>query len=248
MIEQTGVAVTFYAQFLVSGAVGTGLTITCTVYKGSDGSALVSAQAATEIGGGLYKYTYATPATEDDYLAVFNEDAATADQTDVPAMWTVGKAGVENLDASVGDVEAKIDLLGSATVITTGPVVTAADTLELVREDDYKAGDGRAVSFSSDSWPDLTGATVTMTIRRRREAFANRGSDSILASKDDSSGLRVVGSGTQTIYFDLTTTETTPLLPGTATGNYDVEATLSNSNIVTLITGLVSVTEDQTRA
>ncbi len=234
MIEQIDSAITFYGQFLVSGAAGTGLTITCAVYRGSDGVQLVAPTAATEIGStGIYRYHYASPATADEYIAVFNEAAATADQTDVASLWAVSPKWVQNL--------------GSAEVTTAGPVVTTADTLEIVRGDDYDADDGRAISFESDSWPDLTGATVTMTVRRRREAFIS-GSDPILFTKADETGTRVPGVGTQTIYFDLTPTETDTLLPGTLTGKYDVQAALSGGNIVTLITGLVSVTEDQTRA
>lgn len=101
MIEQVGNSVTFLAQFLDGGALKTGLTVTVNVYRVSDESLLVSGAAANEIGAsGVYKYTYGPAATEDDYLAVFHT-AGVADQVDVPSLWTVGHAGIENLDASV---------------------------------------------------------------------------------------------------------------------------------------------------
>jgi len=315
MIEQVGNAITFYAQFLVSGAAGTGLTVTCTVYLGSDGSTVVSAQATTEIGGGLYKYTLASGSvgTEDDYLAVFNEAAATADQTDVPSLWTVGHAGIENLDANVAGVETKVDLqatavalaaldvkhdatdvalgvvdgnvddietlltaldvkhdatdvalgvvdgnvddietllgtwdTGSATVVFVGPVSADAGTLTLVRADSYTESLGRAIQLDSTTWPDLTGSTITMTIRRRREAFGT-GSDGILVAVTDKAASRVVGVGEQTVVFELSTTETEELLPGTSTGKFDVQAVLADSTVITLVSGLVTVVEDQTR-
>ncbi len=235
-IEQIGEPLTFVAHFTVATVAGTGLTITATVYQASDGATLVGPVAATEIGGGLYKYTLAAglnTLVEEELVCVFNEAADTADFSSVPASRWLSPQWLQNI--------------GSATVTTAGPVVTTADTLELVRGDDYDADDARAISFSSDSWPDLTGATVTMTVRRRSEAF-NKGSDPVLFTKADETGIRIPGSGTQTIYYDLTPTQTDALLVGAFTGKYDVQATLAGGNIVTLITGLVTVTEDQTRA
>jgi hypothetical protein len=350
MIEQVGNAITFYAQFLVSGAAGTGLTVTCTVYLGSDGSTIVSAQPATEIGGGLYKYTLASGSvgTEDDYLAVFNEALATADQTDVPSLWTVGHAGIENLDAAasslatttalgvvdgnvddietlltaldvkhdatdvalavvdgnvddietlltaldvkhdatdvalavvdgnVDDIETLLTALdvkhdatdvalavvdgnvddietllgtwdtGSATVVFVGPVSADAGTLTLVRADSYTESLSRAIQFDSTTWPDLTGATITMTIRRRIEAFGS-GSDSVLVTVTDKSASRVVGVGAQTVVFELSATNTLPLLPGTSTGKFDVQSVLTDNTVITIASGLVTVVEDQTR-
>jgi hypothetical protein len=243
MLEQVNNALTFYAQFLVSGAAGTGLTITCTVYRGSTGATVVSAQAATEIGGGVYKYTLASGSVgaEDDYVAVFNEAAATADQSDVPSMWAVGRAGVENLDAAVSS------RLASGSVTVAAPVDTSSLTLTLVQGDDYSALDNRELSFSSADWPDLTGVSaVTMTVRKRASSTGAGGT--LWFSKEDVSGSRVLGAGTQTVVFELTPTETGALVTaGTAVGVYDIQATLSG-RIITLVTGLVNVTEEQTRA
>ncbi len=236
MIEQVGEQLTFVGHFTVSGAAGTGLTITATVYKASDGSTLVGPVAAVELGGGLYQYTLAAglnTAREEELICVFNEAALTADVSSVPASRWVSPQWLQDI--------------GSATVTVAGPVVTTADTLELVRGDDYLAADSRAISFTSDSWPDLTSAVITMTVRRRREAFST-GSDAVLFTKTDASGLRVVGGGDQTVYFELTPTQSGVLLPGSLTGKYDIEAVLSNDSIVTLVTGNVTVTEDQTRA
>jgi hypothetical protein len=276
MIEQTGVAITFLAQFLVSGAKGTGLTITCAVRRVSDDTEVQAATAATEIGTtGVYKYVYNAPATEDLYLAHFNEAAATADQTDVASLWVVGKGGIENLDAAVsgantttpptvaaiadavwdeansGHVSAgttgfNLNRLTGNTVTVSAPV-DSSGTIALTRGDDYDAADSRQLSFSSTGWPDLTGATaVTLSIRKR---VSKTGLGTTLrATVSDTSGSRVVGGGTQTVVFEPTDTDTADLDVGTAACAYDIQATLASGNIVTLQTGVVNVTEDQTRA
>lgn len=276
MIEQVDNALTFYAQFLVSGAAGTGLTVTCTVYKGSDGSTVVSAQAATEIGGGLYKYTLASVSVdaEDDYLAVFNEAAATADQTDVPAMWTVGKAGVENLDAAASSlataaalatVDGNVDAILADTAamqplvdvaistraaagvsVTVSSPLDSSGTINLVRGDDYLEDEGRELSFSSTGWADLTGASAIVLSIRKRAASTGRGT-TLLATVAHKAASLVSGGGTQTVVFEPSATDTADLEVGTSSCAYDVQATLASGSIVTLATGVVNVTEDQTR-
>ncbi len=296
MLEQKSTTVTFYAQFLVLGAKGTGLTVTCSVYKGSDGSTLVSAQAATELGSsGVYRYVYSGGiATKDELLAVFNEAAETADQTDVAALWVVGSVWAENLDANVAGVETKVDTaianvgsldtkhdatdaalavvngnvddveskldahvaaytaaraayldkIGTGVVTVVQPVSGDGETLSFVRGDDYKEADARGVSFSSDDWPNLTGATaVKLTMRKRVGA---RGT-TLWAAIDHKVASFVPGVGNQTVVFEPTKTHTASLEPGTRSGIFDVEATLASGHIVTLVTGTINVTEDQTR-
>ena len=333
MIEQKSTTVTFYAQFLVSGAAGTGLTITATVYKGSDGTALASAQAATEIGGGVYRYLYSGGiATKDELVCVFNEAAATADQTDVPSLWVVGPVWTENLDANIAGVETKVDLqataadlvthdgkmdtltiqltatdaalavvdgnvddvetlltaldvkhdatdvalaaipttdpllapvpaayaantagwalgqIGTAVITVTTPLATDGSTITLVRGDDYLVAEGRSVTFTSTGWEDLTAADpIDFTLRRRAQAFGS-GSDPIIFTVEDAVASRTTGVGTQSITFEFPAASTNNLLPGTSTGKYDIQATLASGAIVTLLTGVVTVTEDQTRA
>jgi hypothetical protein len=244
MLEQTGNNITFYAQFLVSGAAGTGLTVTCTVYKGSDGSTVVSAQAATEIGGGLYKYQLSSGSVpaEDDLVAVFNEAAATADQTDVPSMWSIGKAGLENLDAPISS------RLASGSVTVSAPVDSSTNALTLTQGDDYKAADSREVSFSSADWPDLTAASAIVLTIRKRAAATGKGTTLWTSVSHRVAGL-VAGGGTQTVEFEPLVANTALLAStGTAAGIYDVQATLASGSIVTLVTGAVTVLEEQTRA
>lgn len=101
-MEQIGVALDFFA-FYTAGKLGvTGLNVSCTV-RDRAGTVLANAQTATEIGGGLYRYTLAAGSNtvEGECIAVFTTATTTVDQRDIPALWVVSKGGIENLDAAV---------------------------------------------------------------------------------------------------------------------------------------------------
>lgn len=100
MLEQAGQAVSFYAHFTDDGAGATGLTVTVDVWR--DTTQIVTAGNAVELGDGLYLYTLAAGSTgaAGSYAAVFHT-AGTADQTDIPALWVIGSAWVEHVDADV---------------------------------------------------------------------------------------------------------------------------------------------------
>jgi len=102
MIEQQGVTLRFVAFYAEGGVGKTGLTVTFSAY-GPAGSLIVTDQAATEIGRGLYRYDVAGEDVDADgeYIGIFHTDSAAVDQQDIPALWVVGRAGVENLDAAV---------------------------------------------------------------------------------------------------------------------------------------------------
>ena len=62
-------SLTFTAYFSYAGAPKTGLTPAIDVYKVSDGTKVVDAQAMTELAGGHYKYVYAGADNTEDYVA-----------------------------------------------------------------------------------------------------------------------------------------------------------------------------------
>jgi hypothetical protein len=298
MIEQINTAVKFLAFFVANKVGKTGLIdVTVDVYDPA-GSEIVTAGAASEIGDGLYAYTLAANlvATEGEYPAVFKTADATVDAKHIPALWVVGRGGIEDLDAavtsrlaagsyvappsvgtissevwntavaghSVGSTGAKLDSIGTVDVTVLEPALVDGGLLTLVRGDDYKSQDGRALTFSSENWPDLTGAQITMTVRRRREAFGS-GSDPILFSMSDTYALRTTsGTGNQTLIFEPTRTETINLIPGYTTAKWDIQAILATvgpslspspspssgapaGNVITLMVGMATVVEDQTR-
>lgn len=101
MLEQTGNAITFYAFYTAARQGKTGLSPAVDVWRGA--TQVVTGGAATALGGGLYYYTLAAGSvtTEAEYLAIFKTTDTTVDQQHIPALWVVGRAGIENLDAAI---------------------------------------------------------------------------------------------------------------------------------------------------
>lgn len=121
-------------------------------------------------------------------------------------------------------------ILGSinpAQVTVTSPVATDGTSITVVRGDDYLNTDGRALTFTGATWPTLTAGTVALIV--------------------DTSGTPTSYSGVITAatscYVELTTTQTTAL-SARRTYDYDLQATLSNGHIVTLVQGTLLVNED----
>ena len=118
MLEQVSTSVKFVAFYTASKTGKTGLTVTVDLYDPS-GSQIVTGGSATAIGGGLYAYTLSTNnSAEGEYAAIFKTTDSTVDSQHIPSLWVLGRAGVENLDASVS----------SRSTLTAAQVNTEADT------------------------------------------------------------------------------------------------------------------------
>lgn len=133
MLEQTGVSLPFLAAFIESKVKKTGLTVTVDVYRNN--TKVITGASATEWGDGVYYYLLdsAYNTVEGIYWAVFNTATTTVDQQDLYSAWYVQKAGVENLNAAVGDVPTNAELataLGTAddAVLAAVAAVPAAIT------------------------------------------------------------------------------------------------------------------------
>jgi hypothetical protein len=259
MIEQLNTAIVFYAFYSANGVGLAGLAdVTVDVYR--TGTQIVTGAATVEVGGGLYRYTLVSGSVtvEGEYVAIFKTADLTVAQRHIPALWSVGRAGIEFLDASIDNVTGEVDS------VMLGIALESSIFITLVRGDDYLAEDQRALSFASTDWPDLTGAEIRMTMRRRREAFG-AGSDPVWFSVTDNLTYRNVGGATQTVVFDLTHADTAAMIPGTSTGKWDIQATLPDAspsaspspspsagpnpgNVITLAIGTATILEDQTRA
>ena len=105
-LENTGVALTFYAFYVASKQGVTGLTVTVDVWRintSASPTQVVTAGSATAVGGGLYLYQLASASVtvEGEYVAIFKTASTTPDQQHIPAIWVVQKGGTEYLDASV---------------------------------------------------------------------------------------------------------------------------------------------------
>ena len=116
--------------------------------------------------------------------------------------------------------------INPAQVTVTSPVATDGTSITVIRGDDYLNTDGRALTFSGATWPTLTGGAVALIMDINGTATSYAG---------------VITAATA-CYVELTDTLTGALMPGAY--NYDLQATLSNASVVTLVQGLLLVTED----
>jgi hypothetical protein len=208
-----------YAHILING-VGAGPILT------------VSAADLT-VGAGIVFTTF-IPLKKNDAvgLAVFQDSGAPLNMILNPGIWpSLTVMLVRSSDPTFSVVQ---------------PVSVDSTSVSLVRGDDYAVADGRGLTFTSDDWPDLTGATEFRLTARRRD------SDAKLFEKTDRAASRVLGAGTQVLVFELTPSETGVLPPTTqkrlesSEAKFDVQATL-DGRILTLAFGTIDVAEDQTR-
>src|SRR5215217_3548101 len=102
MVETRSKPLVFYAFFTAARQGKTGLTVTMDLYRGA--TAVVTGAAATEIGGGLYRYTLSSSstATAECYAAVFKTSDVTVDARHVPSLWVVGPAWAQAAASAVG--------------------------------------------------------------------------------------------------------------------------------------------------
>jgi hypothetical protein len=127
-------------------------------------------------------------------------------------------------------IKTQTDLItaGGVTITLASPVDANGD-ITIVRGDDYKDIDGRALEWTISTAPSLVGSTCVFTARR--------GNSTVLTKSV------TVVSATE-VMMELDADDTTPLIPSTY--RFDIEATLSNGNIVTIKFGEMVVTKDVT--
>ena len=133
-LEQIGNALTFEAFYTDSGSGALGLTVTADVWEltaGGVATELVSGDAATEIGDGLYYYQLAAGSVDAEaiYTAVF-KTADACDQAHIAAGWVVGPTWVENVDATVGTRATQADILNDATPFAGADIDQSLSTTE----------------------------------------------------------------------------------------------------------------------
>lgn len=251
-VEQVGNAITFRAFFVESKLGKTGLTVTVDVYRND--VIIVTGAGAVEVAGGAYKYALASASVtvEGAYLAVFKTATATVDQREIPDLWVVSNWPLDGAvpgSFATGSAGWALGRVGRANIAIVSPVAIDGSILTLVRNDDYRADDGRGVVFTSDAWPDLTLVEdLRLTVRSRSSAGVT---GATLFSVEHDDDLIIAGpSGTQSVTFDLSGAETLLLTPGTGTARFDVQARFGANpqyTRATLAVGVVNVVEDQTR-
>lgn len=230
MIEQLHRALTFYFFFSASKIGKPGLTVLVDIYDEAE-AVLIAGQAATEVGGGLYKYTLAADQVDavGAYKAIAKTEDDTVDQQHLPGIWEVGVAGVGNLDQPISAV---LSRFGSARVTLTSPL--AADlALTLVQGDDYFAVDGRALEWvdAGNTWPALTGATVRFAAQHFTSGEGLAAAGTVLAATGPGKSVRVEIAAAQTALL----TKLGPFY------SYIVRATLASGHLVTLAKGTLAL-------
>ena len=169
-------------------------------------------------------------------------DEATADHA---ATGTTGKAlanagsAADPLTNTVpgtyasGTAGAALGRIGSGQITTTSPVATSGD-VTIVRGDDYNSADGRALDWTdvSAAWPDLTGASVLVTVQTTGSAQWTK-AGSVVTPTGSGKKVRVEPTAADTATF-----------AGGASYPFDVQATLSSGRKVTLLRGTWYVLAD----
>ena len=154
-LEQIGQPVIFYAFYTDSGSGKTGLTVTADVWEViADGTAteIASAQAATEIGDGLYRYRVvgASIDAQAEYICVFKCTVGTCDQAHIPALGVIGKGWVENVDAARSTLATAIAAVPSGVWAVTTRTLTPGSATDIVTINIVYA-DGTVDSFITRS-------------------------------------------------------------------------------------------------
>ncbi len=215
-----GVELTIQANF---GVAYTGLTGTVGYkLRNGDGTQYQARTPAgiSEVAAGIYEVKLAA----NIFSAFFNGSALwdTGGASPVYATEDILLLAPPGSSADLALVKAKTDLLGAGTVEVVSPVAESL-VVTLVAGDDYYAADGRALTFSSSSWPDLTGATAAFM------AYVQSGG----AALTTAGTIPAFGGSPQTVQVELSAMQTNNLAHASVVG-YAVVATLADGHEVTL--------------
>ena len=178
--------------------------------------------------GGIAAASFAAGAIDASAIAAdaigSSELAATAVNEIADQVWDEAIAG----HLTAGTTGAKLNLIGTAAYTVTSPVSSDGTAITIVRGDDYLLTDSRQLAFTSTGWPTITGATVKLRVKFGKTATITEYSATV--------------TGAQACYVPLTTVQTAAMVPGVY--KFDLQATLVNLSVVTLVQGALSVWED----
>jgi hypothetical protein len=147
------------------------------------------------------------------------------------------ESAIADVEETVDLIKVKTDLLGVGSVKVSSPVASGGNAT-IVKGDDYLAADGRALEWTSADWPDLTGATVAMKYKRRRDVV------SVAAEVVTPSGSE------KKVRVELTRDVTSTLVAGESRTQpralaFDLEAILADGSVVTLVQADLKVLPEQ---
>lgn len=240
-LEQVSNNITFYAFFVSSKQGVTGLTVTADLYR--NGTAILTAQACTAVGGGLYSYTLpsANVNAEGEYICLFKTASTAVDQQHIPAIWCVAKAGVEYLDAQVTSRAAIADYTTAraANLDNLDAAVTSRLASGNVTVGSYAAGQDPATLVWGAGTRTLTGFgfTVTVGTNNDKTGYALAVAPPTVANIWDAatSGMATVGSVGKRIadYVDAAVSSRLATSGYTAPDNTSIGTILSRADVAT---------------
>jgi hypothetical protein len=209
MLEQVSTSVKFLAFFTASKTGKTGLTVTVDIYNPS-GTQIVTAGSATAIGGGLYSYVLSTNnSAEGEYAAIFKTTDATVDAQHIPSLWVLGRAGVENLDATT-----------SSRLASSGYTAPANSDISAIKsKTDNLPSDPADQSLVESA---ISALSIPTVVQIRTEMDSN---SSKLSNLDATVSSRLAPNGTLATVTTLTNAPTVPTAAEIATA---VEGSLLN--------------------
>ena len=157
------------------------------------------------------------PTEEVDNCGAYTRPYADADLDQYTYFCVAAYTGVSVLDTdyAMGAVGESY-LPASAEIAFYGPVLETGNVITY-RGDTYLNEDDRAIEWSSDDWPDLTGGTVVVIIKKEAQ-FA---------------GSIVTPVGTALVRLELTATQTRTISVGRH--NFQVVATQADGDVATLV-------------
>lgn len=184
----------FYGFFSAAKAGKTGLTVTCTVYRAATGAVVANAQAASEVGGGLYRYSH-SDATPGDYLAVFITADATVDAQHVAALASVI---IPRIDAAM------TTRLASADYSAAPSAGSVADAVwdEVTSAHAAAGTTGKALADAGNAGDPWAAPVRTLTSSAVQTAATVEG-DSITVMRGDTWTVAITGLGDLTGYVSL---------------------------------------------
>ncbi len=126
------------------------------------------------------------------------------------------KAKVDSyLDAAISAVLAAVSAISGSRVTVVSPISSSGDvTIQI--GDDYYSADGRALVWTSASWPTLTGGSAVLNV-------------------DGASTSVTLDNATKTATVELSSSFTGAIPAGVY--HFEILATLANGHIVTLVSG-----------
>ena len=238
------------------GSIGKRLVdnIDATISSRMSASSYVAPPSSTSIADQVWDEALAGHLTAGSTGNALNAAGAAGDPwaTTLPGPYAGDQAG-----AVLASIDTHTDLISAGGVTVVSPYNPTTGKLTLTRGDDYPSDHpGHLPPFTSMDWPDLTNAIVRFTIRAR-VASTGLGGD-VLLTMTDTIAARIAGPGEQSITFEPMATAGSPapnnqeggtdlLIVGVNTGKWDIQATLEDGTIKTLVTALMDVVEDVTR-